>query len=303
MTTAIPPARTDEVRLGGFAVHIKRLDEQHSGFGGNKWYKLKYNIELARARGHDTILSFGGAWSNHIHALAHAGKEFGFKTIGVIRGEQGEKLTLTLEEAQHLGMTLDFVTREAYKMKDSEDFRMWLYERWGRVYIVPEGGANFNGINGAMEILSSADCANYDLVCVACGTGSTMAGLLLSSSGRTIIRGYSALKAPGLAEDQVRSHLTGFLGDREAADELMKSSQFDDRWHFGGFAKTTPALLDAMRQMEMELGFMLDPVYTAKMCFGLQRALEEGEVDRVCRILVIHSGGLQGRRSLGLTSA
>ncbi|MFN0032686.1 MAG: 1-aminocyclopropane-1-carboxylate deaminase/D-cysteine desulfhydrase, partial [Flavobacteriales bacterium] len=173
---------TQRLRLHERTISIRRLDLLHQLIGGNKYYKLKYNIEAVMRNDHKTLLTFGGAYSNHLHATAAAGKLYGFKTIGIVRGEElGDSvLSPTLQFARECGMRLEFVLRSAYAEKETEEFKGWLHEEFGAFHLVPEGGSNFLGINGCMEILSEEDKTDYDVVCCACGTGATLAGIVLS---------------------------------------------------------------------------------------------------------------------------
>jgi len=294
----IKTPRTQECLLGNYPISVRRLDELDEGYGGNKWYKLRYNIERAIREGYDSLLSFGGDWSNHLHALAHSGKELGVQTIGIVRGEPERPLSATLRDAQLLGMRLHFVTRSAYREKDSPEFLTLLREQFGRTYIIPEGGANYLGVNGCMEICTPEDSKSYDLICIACGTGTTMAGILLGTKGEISVRGFSVLRASGMMEQLVKKRLHEFLGNEDALLELMRHAQFDERWHFGGYARWNEELLSFMSDVEPGLGFALDQVYMGKLLFGVWKSFESGEIAPSSRVLVIHSGGIQGRRSL-----
>jgi 1-aminocyclopropane-1-carboxylate deaminase len=299
----IPDPVNEEVCFRGFHFGMKRLDRIHDVIGGNKWFKLRYNLEAAVRGGFETILTFGGPWSNHLHAVAHAGRLLNLRTIGVVRGERPASLSATLQDCLHCGMQLEFISREAYRLKGEEDFRGWLHSEYGMAWVIPEGGSNFLGVNGCTSILSEGDRNTADLVCASAGTGATLAGLLLGKGKIPRITGFSALKAPGHIHDAVTGHLATVLGDREVAREIAADLSVDERWHFGGFGRCPAELSAFIREFERETGVPLDQIYTGKMMFGLIRSLENGELADDRRILVIHTGGLQGRRSLDLSGA
>ncbi|MBL0315671.1 MAG: 1-aminocyclopropane-1-carboxylate deaminase/D-cysteine desulfhydrase [Flavobacteriales bacterium] len=274
---------------------IKRCDLLHPEVNGNKWYKLKYNIEQAKSEGHDTILTFGGPYSNHIHATAAAGKIFGLKTIGIIRGEEPPQWSETLRDAKVCGMQLEFITRMAYAEKATEDFKGWLHEVYGSFHLVPEGGSNFHGINGCMEILTDDDKKFYDVVCCACGTGATMSGITMSLTGDQRIVGFPVFKDGEFMREEVRRHLEYFLMDKNAADEMMQACDFITRFHFGGYAKWNDELITFMQQFRVLHKIPLDQVYTGKLMYGVMKLIEESYWKPQTKVLVIHSGGLQGR--------
>lgn len=277
------------IAYNGDSFHLKVLDKIHPLYGGNKWYKLKYNLEKAKAGGHDTILTFGGAYSNHIFATAAACKDHGFKSIGVIRGDEPRELNPTLQFAQQQGMLFQFVSREEYREKHEDFFKAWLRDLHGRFYLVPEGGSNYLGVQGCTEILQPED-REFEQIWCACGTGATLAGVILSlKRGQTVV-GVSALKGDFMA-DEVRKHLCYSLGDEEAADDLSDSWRIVDDAHFGGYAKTTPELLQFMSEFRAETDVPLDQVYTAKMIWAMLR-------EKPSNALAIHTGGLQGLKGL-----
>lgn len=281
----------------GVQVDIKRLDLIHPAINGNKWFKLKYNLEQVLSSEHKTLLTFGGAYSNHIYSTASAGKEFGVKTIGIIRGEEPQTWSNTLLHAKACGMQLEFVERLAYAEKDTEDFTAWLHEEYGAFHRVPEGGSNFLGVNGCMEILNDHDKKNYDVICCSCGTGATAAGLLLSTNPQQRVIGFSALKGGDFFHDEVIKHISYFLMNDALADEFRSKLEIESQFHFGGYAKWNDELIDFIRHYETEHTIPLDQVYTGKMFFGLADMIREGKFEKGCRILAIHSGGLQGRLS------
>lgn len=272
------------IQLHGVNITIKRLDLVHPAISGNKFFKLKYNFLEAKSLGYLGVLSFGGAFSNHIAATAFASHQFGFKSIGIIRGEElaHQSLNHTLFTAQQFGMQLEFISREHYRLKDSADFLAQLKEKYPDYYIIPEGGTNDLAIQGCKEILTESNKANFDLICCAVGTGGTISGLIESSANHQNMLGFSALKGDFLTKDvQQLTHKYNW--------------KITDEFCCGGYAKTTPELLQFMQNFEHEFAIPLEQVYTAKMLFGLSQMIQRQEIKPSTRILAIHTGGLQGR--------
>ena len=282
-------------QAAGVSLQILRLDLLHPQLSGNKWYKLRLNLQAAKEHGHDTVLSFGGAYSNHLHALAAAGKLHGLKTIGVVRGESAEPLNATLTFARQQGMELYHVTRADYKLKSSPDFLARLRERHGDFFLIPEGGANVAGVQGCADIsellnwstpAAAMSFASERVVALACGTGTTLAGLLLGRREDYRILGLAALKGDFL-ENDVRTALQS-CGVADPGNWRITQE-----WHGGGYARSSPELLDFIRGFQHRTGIPLEPVYTGKLLLGLYRMLERGEFSRGTEIIVIHTGGLQ----------
>lgn len=277
-------------------IWVKRVDLFHPLISGNKWFKLKYNIDSMREKGLNQMITFGGAWSNHIHATAAAGREYGLKSIGIIRGEEPKEWSETLKDAQAWGMQLEFISREAYDEKETEDFKMWLLAEYGPSLIVPEGGANYLGVNGCMEILEEQD-AMYDIICCSAGTGTMAAGLALMLKPHQKLMIFPALKG-GFLRNEIRKKLVYFLMDDEAADDLMQQVIVCDEYHFGGYAKWNDELLSFMDSFETNEQIPLDQIYTGKLIYGVLQERKKGFIGREMKTLVIHSGGLQGKRSI-----
>lgn len=263
---------------------IKRLDQIHPRISGNKFFKLKYNLLAAQQQGLTQVLTFGGAYSNHIAATAYAAQHFGFDSIGIIRGEElaSQRLNPTLETAQDFGMQLHFVSRAEYRLRHETEYLAQLQQQYPQTMIVPEGGTNTLAIQGTQEILSADDLANYDLICCAVGTGGTIAGLIESSADHQHVLGFSALKGDFLKQDI-----------QKWTDKNNWS--LTDAYCYGGYAKTTPALLQFMQQFEQQYAIPLEQVYTAKMMLGVFDLIQQNYFPAHTRILVIHTGGLQGR--------
>ncbi|WP_405369609.1 1-aminocyclopropane-1-carboxylate deaminase/D-cysteine desulfhydrase [Nonlabens sp. Asnod2-A12] len=266
---------------------MKRDDLLHKEVSGNKLRKLKYNLLTAQELGHDTVLTYGGAFSNHIAATAAAGKLLGIKTIGVIRGEElGADLNktlagnATLRQAHVDGMKFHFVTREQYRDKETDLFLEEMKVLFGNFYNIPEGGTNELAVKGTQEILTESDKENYDIICVAAGTGGTAAGIINSAAPHQKVMVFSALKG-----DFMRSEIERYTHGKEF--EVI------DETAFGGYAKSDDRLIDYMNIRFRESGIPLEPIYTAKMMYGIEQMVESSVINGKTRILAIHTGGLQ----------
>ena len=268
-------------------MRVKREDLSDPAFGGNKWRKLKYNLVRARAQNQHTLLTFGGAWSNHIYATAAAGKRFGFSTIGVIRGEQQRSLNPTLAFARDCGMQLIYVDRKTYREKTSAHLIDSLRERFGDFYLLPEGGSNTLAMQGCAEIVTEIP-EPFDVITVACGTGATLAGMVTALNADRHATGFAVLKGAAFLIDEVAGMLDqGGCGDRT-------NWHIETGYHFGGYARTTPELLAFIRRFKTDYGITLDAVYTGKMFYGLFDLVRKGVFERGTRIIAVHSGGVQG---------
>jgi 1-aminocyclopropane-1-carboxylate deaminase len=264
-------------------LHIKREDLIHPFISGNKFRKLKYNLLQAKAEKKSKLLTFGGAFSNHIAAVAYAGKENSLETIGIIRGEELASKILenpTLTFAQNCGMKFEFVTREDYKTKATNTFIEDLKGRYGDFYLVPEGGANSYAVKGCEEILTDED---YDFthICCAIGTGGTISGLINSAKSHQKIIGFPALKGDFLSDDI-----------RKFATNSNWEVQLD--YHFGGYAKINEELIRFINDFYKQTNIPLDPIYTGKMMFGIVDLINKGYFPKGAKIIAIHTGGLQG---------
>jgi 1-aminocyclopropane-1-carboxylate deaminase len=271
----------------GITLEIKREDLLHPFISGNKFRKLKYNLLQAKAENQQTLLTFGGAYSNHIAAVAYAGKEQGFKTIGVIRGDElGDKIleNPTLKFAQECGMQFEFVTREAYRHKTEPDFIANLQQKFGSFYLVPEGGTNEYAIKGCEEILTDED-AKFDYVCCAVGTGGTISGIINSTLAHQKVLGFPALKGDFL-KDEIRK-----FAHNENWDLVTD-------YHFGGYGKVNEELIQFVNQFYKQTKVPLDPVYTGKMVFGVIDLIQKNYFPDNSKILLIHTGGLQGIKGM-----
>ena len=269
----------------GIVVSVKRIDLVHPHIAGNKFYKLKYNLQAAREQGKTLLISFGGAYSNHIHALAHAAHEYGFQAIGIIRGQELVKQALnpTLQDAANLGMRFEFISRSDYRQKHTPEFLQAVLSRHPNAYIIPEGGCNDLAIQGCTEILSDADKSDFEVICCAVGTGGTLAGLINASAAQQRLIGYAALKTDHLNAEIM--HMTHKRQWQVFSEEV-----------FGGYGRFNAELLDVIANTQTREGLPLDPVYTGKAFYRLSQHIAEGLFASNSRILFIHTGGLQGHR-------
>ncbi|MBO9631715.1 MAG: pyridoxal-phosphate dependent enzyme [Chitinophagaceae bacterium] len=274
---------------GRMNAFILRLDLIHPVIAGNKWFKLKYHLKAALEANSRGLLTFGGAWSNHLVATAAAAASAGLPVIGVVRGERPATLSPTLQDAENAGMELFFVSRAEYAGEDQ--LHQAMLERFPGFHLIPQGGQSSLGVRGAAEILQLVpDLANYSYIACAAGTGTMMAGLVEASIPHQQVLGFSSLKLG----DTVNNSLTTFLDQQTS----VKNYQFIWQYHFGGYGRKTTSLTDFMRELYQRTGIPTDIVYTGKMIYGLNKMAEEDLFSPQTRLLVIHSGGLQGNRSL-----
>ena len=269
---------------------IKREDKLHPIISGNKFRKLKYNLAEAKKQNHTTLVTFGGAFSNHILAVAGAGFEFGFKTIGVIRGEELENKineNPTLQKAKQLGMQFYFVSRTVYREKETISFIKHLQEKFGRFFLIPEGGTNQLAIKGCEEILTNFDKTYFTHIACAIGTGGTISGLINSSNKNQQVIGFSSLKG-------------SFLSDviRNFASKTNWNSI--EEYHFGGYGKVTNELIQFLNSFFLQTNIPLDPIYTGKMVFGVLDLINKDYFPENSKILMIHTGGLQGIKGMNI---
>jgi 1-aminocyclopropane-1-carboxylate deaminase len=266
---------------------IKREDTIHPLISGNKFRKLKYNLLEAQNQGQDTLLTFGGAFSNHIAAVACIGHEQGLKTIGVIRGEELEgnwQDNPTLQLAHNHGMQFHFVSRTEYRNKTGADFLQHLKNTFGEFYLLPEGGTNELAVKGCAEILTKED-AVFDYICSSVGTGGTVAGIINSTQPHQNVLGFPALKG-----DFLKADISTF-----AQNERW---QLVTDYHFGGYAKVTPELVEFINRFKKGTGISLDPIYTGKLVFGIFERIKQDFFPKGAQILAIHTGGLQGIKGM-----
>ena len=272
---------------------IKRDDLIHPAISGNKWRKLKWNIEKAKDNKKSTVLTFGGAFSNHIAATAFACKQAGLKSIGVIRGEKVEPLNATLVKAQKDGMQLHFVFRAAYVLKKDDDFILGLRNQFGNFHLVPEGGANYYGVMGCMEITKELD-VQPDFFATSAGTGTTATGLLLSATQHQKVMVFSGLKGGEFLKDDIKHLINYTTYNSEDTDDILQHLNLITDYHFGGFAKITPELVEFTNAFYRQFQIPLDLIYTSKLFYGLFDMIRKNHFKPHSKIVALHTGGLQG---------
>lgn len=265
------------------SVTIKRDDLLHPVVSGNKFRKLKYNLLQAKSENKKTLLTFGGAFSNHIAAVAYAARENGFQSIGIIRGDElRDKIenNPTLQFAQECGMQFEFVSREVYRLKKETSFLTSMQKHFGDFYLVPEGGTNPQAVKGCEEILTPED-SKFDYICCAVGTGGTISGIINSALPHQKVMGFPALKGDFL-QDEIRIFV------QNENWELLSE------YHFGGYGKVNEELIHFINQFYQDTKIPLDPVYTGKMVYGVFDLIQKNYFPAHSNILLIHTGGLQG---------
>jgi 1-aminocyclopropane-1-carboxylate deaminase len=283
----------------GVEINVLRLDLIHPLISGNKWFKLKYNLLEAQQKNITTLFTFGGAYSNHIYATAAVGNIFGLRTIGAIRGEQTLPLNPTLSFAISQGMELMYLDRETYRQRHTKALQEELQERFGEVFVIPEGGNNLNGVRGCTEINEWLE--EFDIICLACGTGTTLAGITLSLNEKQRVIGFPVLKNGDFLKPEISSLLTEYLSsDLPIPGEKFGSWELVCDYHGGGYAKVNQELINFKQEFEQSCGIPLDYVYTAKMFYGVMDLLQQGFFRQGERLLLLHTGGLQGNS--GVTS-
>ncbi len=288
--------KNDVLSALNITLYIKRDDLIHADICGNKWRKLMYNVAGCKKKGNQPLLTFGGAFSNHIYATAAAGKVYDIKTIGIIRGEATNPLSTTLQFAQSQGMTLRFVSREAYRDKDIvlENLR----KEYDDIYCVPEGGANTEGVKGCMDIVFETQQQlpvqpNY--WCVPCGTGTTFTGIRQAAANNQKCLGFSALKIDNWDNDlkKIQNADGTSRGNREGVFNWA-NGEIISNYHFGGYTKWQPELIHFINDFKGKYNIPLDPIYTGKMMYGIFDLVKKGYFERGSTIVAVHTGGLQG---------
>lgn len=265
----------------GVKLFMLRLDLIHPRINGNKWFKLKYNLEEVKKQNKKILLTFGGAFSNHIIATAAVGKEFGLKTIGIIRGEElNDSSNPSLKFAKQCGMKLHFVSREDYRKKDSEEFIKSLNQQFNNFYLLPEGGTNKLAVKGCSEILNHIDVP-FDYVCCAVGTGGTIAGIISSLEKNQEAIGFPVLKGAEFLEKDIKQ----FTGER-------KNWILNYDYHFGGYAKTNSELLEFIDRFKKQNNVSLDSSYTGKMMYGVYDLIKKKFFEKNATVVAIHTGGV-----------
>jgi len=271
------------VNNSGLQLFLKREDKIHNIISGNKYRKLKFNLINAKELGFKGLLTFGGAYSNHIPAVAYAAKINGFKSLGFIRGEEIVNKYLenpTLKYSHDLGMKFKFLSRSNYKLKTNENFLRKLKEKFKDYYLIPEGGTNALGVLGCQEILNDND-KEFDYICCSVGTGGTICGLINSSNENQKIIGFSSINKNYLLND-----ITKFVTN--------ENWMLIDDFSFGGYGKVNNELIEFMNNFRLKYGILLDPIYTSKLVYGVLNLITNNFFKPNSKILMIHTGGHQG---------
>ncbi len=276
---SLPLLDEKEVRL-----FIKRIDKIHPFVSGNKWFKLKYNLIEAKKQGFNTLLTFGGAYSNHISATAFAAQEKGINSIGIIRGEEHLPLNPTLRFAIDNGMKLYYIIRSYYKQKTSANFLEDLKNKFGNFYLIPEGGTNNLAIQGAKEILGKNDIQDY--ICCPVGTGGTIAGIINASNDQQIVIGFPAIKG----FEQLEGEINNWTNSTNCI--------FINDYVGNGYAKISKDLVDFINEFNARHNIPLDTIYTGKMMMGILDLVDKDYFPKGSSILAIHTGGLQGNKGM-----
>ena len=274
-------------RYNDIKIFLKRDDKIHGLVSGNKFRKLKYNIIQAKHQHKSILLTFGGAFSNHIHAVAAAGKISNFKTIGLIRGEKKVSYNKTLSFAEEQGMQLEFINRTDYRNKMNPTFLKEIEEKYNYPYIIPEGGTNSLAIKGCSEIIDEIDIP-FDYICTAVGTGGTVSGLIAGCDNKHQVLGFSALKGGDFLNKDINELLLAYNG------QSYDNWNIQTDYHFGGYAKIKPELIKFINDFKKEHDIQLEPIYTGKMMYGIYDLIQKGFFKPGSTIIALHTGGLQG---------
>ncbi|GII83933.1 1-aminocyclopropane-1-carboxylate deaminase [Sphaerisporangium siamense] len=281
-----PMEEIGDPRLGGARLFLKRDDLIHPGLPGNKWRKLRDNLAEAARRGEDTLLTFGGAYSGHIRATAAAGRLFGFATIGVIRGEEHLPLNPSLAYAAAQGMRLTYMDRTTYRAKHTPEVIARLRAEHGRFHLIPEGGSNARAVRGCAELPAEIEAQGvaFDVICCAAGTGGTLAGIAAGLPPARRALGFSALKGGEFLAGEVERLR------REAFGASSDNYGLECGFHFGGYARRTPELDAFAADFAARHGRVLEPVYVAKMMYGVFALAARGAFAPGTRIVAVVTG-------------
>lgn len=292
----LQPLASEHWKKRNLTILVKRDDLIHTEISGNKWRKLLYSIEEAKQRKNDSIITFGGAFSNHLVATACACQQQGIKTIGIVRGEElTPESNDTLKRCQQYGMQLVFVSRELYRLR--HDYEWWkeLQIDYPNSFIVPEGGANHYGVIGCQEIWKELP-KSIDRIFVAQGTTTTSAGILLGAPDSCTVHAVPVLKGFD-SWSEIKKVLAGLYLDTETINDLHSQLIVENDYHFGGYANYTPQLLNYIQTIYQEHQLPLDPIYTAKAFFAMEKTIQRLDIQNET-IIFIHTGGLQGAKEI-----
>lgn len=296
----LPPIPLQQVNVDfleekNIQLFVLREDLIHPTISGNKWRKLFYNLQEAKNDGKNQLLTFGGAYSNHIAATAAAGKQFGFKTISIIRGEEHLPLNPTLQLAVENGMQLKYISRSLYKEeKYNTSFLQEMKAEFGDFYLIPEGGSNAFAVKGCTEILKNINI-DYDVICCACGTGGTITGVIAAANETKEIIGFPALKGGEFLKNDIQQLLADYQQQFDIKINVKNWSLITG-YHFGGYAKTNTELIDFVNDFYQKQNIPLDLIYTGKMLYGILHLAKTSSKFNGKKIVAVHTGGLQGNK-------
>ncbi|MBI1835659.1 MAG: pyridoxal-phosphate dependent enzyme [Flavobacteriia bacterium] len=286
----------EELESRNCKLFIKRDDLIDSDVSGNKWRKLKYNIQQAQQLKQEGILTFGGAYSNHLVATAAACHKVGVKAVGIVRGDElNVNSNITLQRCADLGMHLVFVPRTKYDLRNERIYKEELSVQYPNFYQVPEGGANFYGMIGCQEIIKEIN-RTYDHVFVAQGTTTTSCGILLGLAENAKLNVVPVLKNYASIEEMTNLYISSVF-EKDLIEELLSKVNVHQESHFGGYAKYTIELLNFIRDFYSKTKVPLDPIYTGKVMFTLFEELKKGNLDNQT-VIFIHTGGVQGAQAI-----
>ncbi|MES2386658.1 MAG: pyridoxal-phosphate dependent enzyme [Bacteroidota bacterium] len=270
----------------GLRLSVLRTDLTHPYISGNKYFKLMGNLRQAKAEGHCTLITFGGAYSNHLTAFAAAGALCGFKTIALVRGEETLPLNPVLSFAKKQGTEVHYISRTEYRNKHLPEFAEELAARFGRHFLIPEGGSNIYALEGCRQIIQPGHLFNYNHIALACGTGGTMAGIISGVQGRVPVTGFPVLKQGEFIGGEIRSLLSA-AGEPDPGNWDLQTG-----YHFGGYAKI-PTLLEVfMTEFTKNYNIPLEGVYTGKLMAGLVDLANNNGFQHGTSVLAIHTGGV-----------
>lgn len=292
----LQPLPEPAAERAGVRLLLLRDDLTHPALPGNKWRKLKYNLQEARRLGHGALLTFGGAYSNHLAAVAAAGRLTGLRTVGMVRGEElaSRPLNPTLAQARTNGMELHFLDRATYRRKQEPEVLARLLGATGPAYVLPEGGSNTLALPGCAELVTELrDQASFDYLCVGSGTGGTLAGLATGLLGTEQALGFASLKGADFLRQDI-DRLTRAATGRHCPNWALHTA-----YHGGGYAQLTPELRQFIREFQQRHNVLLDPIYTSKMLVGVLDLLEQGYFRRGSTVVAVHTGGLQAWAGFG----
>ncbi|MFY0653138.1 MAG: 1-aminocyclopropane-1-carboxylate deaminase/D-cysteine desulfhydrase [Cyclobacteriaceae bacterium] len=279
---------SDTLERKGIELYLKRDDLIHSEISGNKWRKLKYNLIEARKQDYTKILTFGGAFSNHILACAAAAQSYEFQSVGIIRGEElTAQSNPTLSRASELGMSFEFVSRSEYKLRNDKKYIGSLQKKYPAHFLIPEGGTNELAVKGCSEITEEVDI-DFDWIVTAVGTGGTLAGISAALKNGQQALGIPVLKGAEYIENEVNGLLESF------SPTVDKKWQLNHGYHLGGYAKYNDRLIEFINKFKADYGTALDPIYTGKMMMAIYDLAEKDFFDRGSTVVALHTGGLQG---------